>query len=386
MDIKVFSKMIKDKHFTDYQKMKYKYNDDFDDFLQTLDDLYYTELPLLDFDGNNLVFIENHASINQTAVKLLLKEQNQCYGIKVAEDEIIATSAIESIDFNRDSVRNILKGYAPKDEQETRIMGLKNGLEFISDTANKITEENIYKLYMMTVGDFFADEEKLLDGNFYRHDTVYIVSDKVEHSGLDYKKVPEFMKNLIGFINRDDNINDLIKATIIHFYVAYVHPYFDGNGRIARLMHLWFLIQKGYQSALFIPFSSEIEKSRKSYYGAYTAIEKNKDVSSKIDVTPFLLYFTKNVYNKMSETSTNIETIAVYEDAVKNGKVTEKETKLWKFVLSYYGTEEFSTKQLEKDFGDAAYATIRGFVLKFEKLGLFTSVKYGARIKYKLIK
>ena len=65
-------------------------------------------------------------------------------------------------------------------------------------------------------------------------------------------------------------------------------------------------------------------------------------------------------------------------------KVTEKETKLWKFVLSNYGTEEFSTKQLEKDFGDAAYATIRGFVLKFEKLGLFCSVKYGTRFKYKV--
>ena len=55
-------------------------------------------------------------------------------------------------------------------------------------------------------------------------------------------------------------------------------------------------------------------------------------------------------------------------------------------MLSFYGTEEFSTKQLEKDFGDAAYATIRGFVLKFEDLGLLSSVKYGPRVKYKIIK
>ena len=42
--------------------------------------------------------------------------------------------------------------------------------------------------------------------------------------------------------------------------------------------------------------------------------------------------------------------------------------------LNYYGMNEFSTKQPEKDFGDAAYATIRGFVLKFLDLGLFSSV------------
>ena len=386
MDIKIFTKMLKDKHFTNYQKMQYKYGEDFNAFLQTLEELYYKTLLLLDFDDNNIVFIENHAAVNQNAVKLLLQSQDGHYGIKAAEDEIVATSAIESIDFSRDSVRKILKGMAPKDEQENRILGIKHGLEFIADTSNKITEENIFKLYMMTVGDFLTGDDKLAEGNFYRHDTVYVVSDHVEHSGLDYKKVPEFMKSLIAFVNAEDDINDLIKAAIIHFYIAFVHPYFDGNGRMARLVHLWFLIQKGYQSALFIPFSSQIEKSRKAYYNAYTAIEKNKKYSGKIDVTPFILYFINNVYNKMNEGSTAVETLTAYDDAVKDGKITEKETKLWKFVLSYYGTEEFSTKQLEKDFGYAAYATIRGFVLKFEDLGLLSSVKYGPRVKYKVIK
>ena len=88
----------------------------------------------------------------------------------------------------------------------------------------------------------------------------------------------------------------------------------------------------------------------------------------------------------MNEGTATVETLTVYGDAVKDGKITEKETKLWKFVLSCYGTEEFSTKQLEKDFGDVAYATIRGFVLKFEDLGLLSSVKYEPRVKYKIVK
>ena len=385
MDIKIFTKMLKDKHFTDYRKLKYKYSDDFSSFLSTLEELYYKPLPIVDFEDNNIVFIENHASVNQNTIKRLLQSQNGYYGIKAAEDEIIATSAIESIDFSRDSVRNILKGMAPNDEQENRILGIKKGLEFIADTSNKINEENLFKLYMMSAGDFVSEDDKLIEGNLYRHDTVYVVGEDVAHSGVDFRKVPEFMKLLIDFINTDDDINDLIKATIIHFYIAYIHPYFDGNGRTARLVHLWFLIQKGYQSALFIPFSSQIEKSRKAYYDAFTAVEENKKLSGKIDVTPFVLYFINNVYNKMNEGTADIETLTAFDEAVKEGKITEKETKLWKFVLSFYGTDEFSTKQLEKDFGDAAYATIRGFVLKFEELGLFSSIKYGARVKYKVV-
>ena len=153
---------------------------------------------------------------------------------------------------------------------------------------------------------------------------------------------------------------------------------------MARLIHLWFLIQKGYQSTLFIPFSSQIEKSRKLYYKAYTTIEENKKYSGKIDVTPFILYFIDNVYNKIIEESRTSNVLSVYEVEVKKGAITEKETKLWKFVLSCYGIDEFSTKQLEKDYGDAAYATIRSFVLKFTDLGLLQSIHYGTRIKYKV--
>ena len=381
MDIKLFSKMLKDKHFCNLEKMKYKYSGDFAEFLQTLSELYYKELPILDFNGNNIVFIENHAAVSQNAVKLLLKNQSNYYGVKTAEDEIVATSAIENIDFSRDSVRNILKGYAPKNDQESRILGIKKGLEFIADTSNKITEENLYRLYMMTVGDFLEGDDRLNDGEFYRHDTVSIVGNQIEHMGVHYKKIPEFMKALIEFINADDSINDLIKAAVIHFYFAYVHPYFDGNGRTARLIHLWFLIQKGYQSALFIPFSGLIEKSRKAYYDAFSAVEDNQIISGVIDVTPFVLYFIENVYNKMSNST---DTLSVYDEAVKSGELTKKEVTLWQFVISCYGTEEFSTKQLEKDFGNAAYATIRSFVLKLEKLGLLTSVKYGTRTKYKV--
>ena len=384
MDIKLFTQMLNDKHFPDYKKMKYKFGNDFTDFLKTIEELYYKELPLDDFVGSKIVFMDTHAAISQKSFKLLMQPQNDAYGINAAENEIVATSAIESIDFNRDSVRRILKGMAPKDEQESRILGIKNGLEFIADTSNALSEENLYKLYMTTVGNFLPEEDKLLDGNFYRHDTVYVVSDHIEHSGIEHTKVPVYMKTLIDFANNEDDINDLVKAAIIHFYIAYIHPYFDGNGRMARLIHLWFLIQKGYKSALFIPFSSKIEKSRKLYYDAFTAVEENKKISGRIDVTPFIIYFVNNVYNKIDDGTAEVSTLAVYDEAVKNGKITEKESMLWKFVLSYYGLNEFSTKQLEKDFGDAAYATIRSFVLKFEKLGVLASTHYGPRVKYKL--
>lgn len=382
MDIILFTKMLKDKHFCNLKKLKYKYGAVFDEFLRVFSELYLRELPLEDFSGQKIVFAENLSELSQNAIKLLLKSESRFYGIKAAEEEIISTCAIENIDFSRDSVRNILKGYAPKDEEENRILGIKKGIEFISDTNNKITEENLHKLYMMSVGSFLTAEDRLNDGSLYRHDGVFVVGSSVEHTGADHKKVPEMMKALIEFINADDSINDLIKAAIIHFCFSFIHPYFDGNGRTARLVHLWFLIQKGYQYALFIPFSQLIEKSRKEYYDAFTLIEENKRLSGRIDVTPFILYFIENIYNRIK--TDTYDAITLYNNALTAGSFTSKEKALWQFVVSFYGTDEFSTKQLEKDYGNAAYATIRSFVIKFTELGIFTAVKYGTRTKYKI--
>lgn len=221
-------------------------------------------------------------------------------------------------------------------------------------------------------------------GSFYRHDSVYVVGSKVEHTGLPWQQLPERMGELVRFIHEESDSNDLLKAALIHFYVAYLHPYFDGNGRMARLMHLWYLVQQGYSSALFVPLSEYVNKSRKGYYDAYTLAEENARISGVLDVTPFLVYFIENVYHKLNGAIPARRTTKAFQAALSQGQVTEKEKALWSFVLSAYGEAEFSTKQLEKDFGNAAYATIRSFVLKFEQLGLLTSTRYGNRVKYRV--
>ena len=382
MDAIKFSKMLSDKHIVDFKKLKYKYPDDFDEFVEILKSSYYEKLPIKDFKGNSIVYLNSCTGVNLDAVKLLYTSQSSAYGTKALEEEIVATSAIESIDFNRDSVRNIMKGLAPKDEEENRIFGLKQGFEFISHKENKITEENIFKLYMMAIGNFLDDESKPKQGNFYHHDTVYVMSDKVEHSGIDHKKLPEYMKLFVEFANAKDNINDLLKATMLHFYIAYLHPYFDGNGRMARLIQMWFLIQKGYESTLFVPFSSYVEKSRRKYYDAYTLVEENYKLSGVIDITPFLIYFTQNVYEKMTGDTVKANTLEKYNSALSSGEITEKEAKLWQFVLSTYAGDTFTTKQLEKDFGNAAFATVRTFVLKFTNLGLLNAQKMKNKVLY----
>ena len=388
MDGAKFAKMLSDKHLFELDRMEYKYSvSSVKEFIGLLRQNLAQPLPLADFSSDELFYLPNLAQISTNGMKQLLSvpASNQSFGLQAMTEEIHATFQIESIRSSRNSIRHILNGYAPRNEEESRIYGMKRGLDFIADRQNAITEENLHQLYQISSGDYLPDEDRLLPDHFYRHDHVYVVGGGESREGLPAQQLPDAMKRLVDFTNAKDGINELHKAAILHFAFAYYHPYFDGNGRTARLLHLWYLVQQGYPAALFTPFSRYIAESKAAYYKAYDRVEKNALISGYTDVTPFLSYFCNEIYNRLQVDAAPPQAdLLVYQTALANGKITEKERLLWEYVLSAYGTEEFTTKQLEKDFRNAAYATIRTFVMKFHEMGLLAARKAGNRVYYKV--
>ena len=387
MDALQLVKMVEDKSFTDLKRMQYKYpKEDVREMLEILARGAYGLSPLKDFKGREMIYFENIARISSKCAKILLAhgDGTDVCSSSAAEDEIYYSLGIENIDTSRESVRRILAGYAPQDASEERIYGMKQGMQFISDYHNEINEENLYRLYQMTIGNYLEPGNRLPDDSFYRNDDVYVIGGKKTHKGLDSKLIPEYMRVLMAFINTESDIDDLAKAAVIHFYIAYIHPYFDGNGRIARLMQLWYLVQRGYPSAMLVSFSALIMESRKLYYKAYSLIEQNIEISGIADATPFVLYYAQNVYNRISEAMPGQYTMDEFANALLRGDVTEKEHALWDYAKNHYNGQWFSTKELEKDYGKAAYGTIRTFVQKFDAMGLLECRNYSNRPKYRI--
>lgn len=386
IDAKIFLSLVNDPLFSDLKKMKYKYGSDvLKDGLDLAKSTIYDKIDIVDFHQCNLVYCPSLINISDNTYKSLLNSNSEeNYSMSQMENEIKSTLDIENIESSRNSIRNILKGRAPQNYDENKIYGIKIGLDFISDKNNKITEENIFKLYSLSIGNYLSSEDKLLPGNFYRHDAVYVIGNDISHQGLDFKLLSDYMSDFVEFINKEDSIGPIVKSVIIHFYFAYIHPYFDGNGRMSRLLQLWYLIQSDFNSTLMVSFSQLISKTKNLYYKTFEDIENNLKISGVVDVTPFILYFNKNVFNKLQEQKINENIIEDFQNYLNRGLITLKEKELFLFVMSYYAEKEFSTKTLEKDFKNAAYATIRSFVLKFEKIGLLLSQKYGNRTRYRI--
>lgn len=117
---------------------------------------------------------------------LSVPASNQSFGLQAMTEEIHATFQIESIRSSRNSIRHILNGYAPRNEEESRIYGMKRGLDFIADRQNAITEENLHQLYQISSGDYLPDEDRLLPDHFTGTTTFTLWV--VKRAGRDFRR------------------------------------------------------------------------------------------------------------------------------------------------------------------------------------------------------
>jgi len=387
MELAKIAELIRNDKNLDLEKLSHKLaKDEFESVIVVIKKILAEELPLKDFNGKPLTLIHGRSGIPSSLNRFLQTEQGDEYGIAAMTDEIQSSLKIEKIETSRESVQKILVGFSPKNDIEMRVAGLKAGLDFIADPQNILNEENLYRLYTMAIDQYLPVEQRLTVGSHYRDDAVYLISslsmDPV-HAGIEANKISERMKDLFIFLNSDHSYDHLIVSIILHFYIAYLHPWYDGNGRMARLTQLWYLVQKGYPSALFVSFSKYLLESRAKYYKAFKVVEFNAKYLDQIDLSPFVLFFSQEVLSKLSPV-VMVGSMEKYQKALSTGVISQKEKELWQFVLSFYGAQEFSTKDLEKTFGRAAYATIYHFVHKFLNLGLLRAQSYGKRTKYRI--
>lgn len=172
------------------------------------------------------------------------------------------------------------------------------GYEFVKN--NKITEENIYKLYNILSKKSLKEQEQLLNGNYYRHDEVDIVDSRgtVVDRGINHQLLPQLMNDLITFINKEKTLSEhLIASHIIHYYLILLHPYFDFNGRMARVLSFWYNYQNAPSFSLMLANEAINNNLNKKNY--YNAIINSRQMNN--DITYFLEYISRIIlsYSKL---------------------------------------------------------------------------------------
>lgn len=172
---------------------------------------------------------------------------------------------------------------------------------------NDITEENIYELYKILSKNSLEENEKLKSNNYYRHDDENIVNSVriVVDRGVDHALIPKLMKDLIDYIHKDKTYEEhLIASHVIHYYLVFLHPYFDFNGRMARVLSFWYNYK--YVRTLSLLLVSEAINNNVYKNGYYNAIANSKQMEN--DITYFL-EFMGSIILKYSKVYINFYSI-----------------------------------------------------------------------------
>ncbi|GHU58675.1 cell division protein Fic [Clostridia bacterium] len=138
--------------------------------------------------------------------------------------------------------------------------------------------------------------------------------DRLRHRAVPAKDLQKQLVPLFDILKSKD-LNPYAAASIAHYLVEYIHPFYDGNGRLGRFVMSLALLKAGINRITALDFNNDLEKDRNGYYKALEATESRRN---RGDVTPFVLFCLDKMYSCVRR---NYNTVAEYlrkERAVVN--------------------------------------------------------------------
>lgn len=222
---------------------------------------------------------------------IIPEENKNQYLISSLMEEAISSSQMEGASTTRKVAKEMLrKKNNPKDKSQQMIFNNYQTINFIVENKDKkITKDMLLKIHrLMTEGTMENSEDA---GRFRLNDDVVVedgITHEIVHTPPSYKDIPDFIEHLCDFFNEERAkvfIHPIIRGIIIHFMLAYMHPFTDGNGRTARALFYWYMLKRGYWLTEYLSISRIIARSKKTYEKTYLYVEADDN-----DIGYFVAY------------------------------------------------------------------------------------------------
>lgn len=248
----------------------------------------YNDLPLLpwSFDYDQTKLLKLSIKANQALARLdglsLLLPNYQLLISPLLAKESIASNAIENInttmvDFlQQEALTKDTLSWAEKEVQHYRSTILY-GIELIKKYGGIST--NMLIELQSHIEPSKTGVRKIpgtIIGNSRTWETIYTPPEWEE-------TIRTLLSNLESFVNTADDIDPLIKMAVIHHQFESIHPFYDGNGRVGRILMVLYLILVGKIQKPILFLSSYIMNEKSSYYDAFARWERENNYSPMIE-------------------------------------------------------------------------------------------------------
>ncbi len=302
-------------------------------------------------------------------------------------EEAIATSQLEGANTTTKVAKEFLRtGRKAKNKSEHMILNTYETMKAIENDYKdkKLSLEILFELHDMITKNTI-EEDRI--GKFRKNEDKIVVQDaltgEIAFETPPIEFVKQEMSKLILFANDEletEFIHPIIKAIMLHFWIGYLHPFFDGNGRLARILFYWYLLRNNYWAFAYLPISAIIKKSPKQYSMSYMYTEQDDN-----DLTYFLDYNMRKIKQAIREFEEYIQ--RQFKDNLKlsknlkiNFQLNDRQIQLLKYLNE--DENKYTTLKTYININQISNKTAIKDLKELEKKEFLISKKIGRNIYY----
>ena len=277
----------------------------------------------------------------------------------------------------------------PRDKSETMILNNYHAMEYIKDISNEsLTPELIYELHRILSNNTMDDPDTV--GKLRVSDEIYVGDGRdatIIHVPPKAKELQKRIESICNFANTAHSaefLHPVIRAIILHFLLAYDHPFEDGNGRTARALFYWSMLKQGYWTMEFISISRILKSAPAKYTRAYLHTETDDN-----DVTYFIIHQLDVINRAIKDLLTYLENkakeIKTVEQIVRKSQRLNKLLNYRQIALinrALKNPDAIFYVESHRGAHNVTYDTARTDLLKLVKMGVLNKIKIGKAFSF----
>lgn len=313
------------------------------------------------------------------------------YNKKCIIDEIKMTNDIEGVISTRKEITEILEDFSGK-TKGTRLYGLVKKYELLTQEDIDLNNCNDIRYIFdeLVLNEVSAeDSQNIPDGEIFRKDSVYIQNKtgKTIHTGINPEsKIIETLTSCLDML-KNDNYNKLISIAVFHYMFGYVHPFYDGNGRVSRFISSY-LLSKELNPLISYKLSHTIKKNLDAYYKSFRIVNDEKN---KGELTSFVEYFLGVLHDSLTDSmeylNEKTNRLNYFEKQLNllhpSQNIDKRELDILYILIqnTLFGEHSISVNELF-DITSLGLSKIRTSLKTLESLGFVNSIKIGKKLVY----
>ena len=288
--------------------------------------------------------------------------------------DVVYSSEIEGIKLNVDQVRSSISKrlgienvkYTASSHYVDSVVGVM--LDAVQHYAQPLSKEKLCAWQaaffptaysegsQVEIGQYRTNEEHIVSGMFGR--------EKIHYIAPSPDRVEEEMQKFITWFDGEEPVSSVVRSAIAHFWFVSIHPFEDGNGRLARILSDMLLARGEKSEFRFYNISSQINKDKNHYYDILERMQHGDG-----DITEWLVWYMQKLVDALDDAETIVSTIlnkSFFWQKASAIPMTERQTQMLNIFLDGYEAKITSKTwaSLAKCSKDTAIRDIQDLVNK----------------------